>query len=271
LRWIKTARAVQYAERSPVPVRKIFVSSLAIAATAFGLILASALFGAFLRRKVPEHHLAGDSKDVIKLATALIGTMAALVLALLFANTRTSFENTSAAVSRMTADILELDQLLDQYGPAAAPVRAALRADVGPWIDAIWQEDAKGHGDKAVPRPHRESVAFLLRALTPQNPAQASIQTRALQVSTDLVETRLALFAQPVDTISVTFIVVLVAWLMFIFGVFSMNSPPNATLCVVLFVCILSASTAIYLTLELAQPFDGLMQLSNAGLRAALH
>ena len=45
------------------------------------------------------------------------------------------------------------------------------------------------------------------------------------------------------------------------------DSPANATLGVVLFICILSASTAIYLILELAQPFDGLMQLSNAGLR----
>jgi hypothetical protein len=171
----------------------------------------------------------------------------------------------------MTADLLELDQLLDQYGPSAQPVRTALRADIGPWIDAIWQENAQAQGREAVPRPHRESVAFLLRSLTPKDPAQTSLQARALQVSIDLAETRLALFAQPADTISITFIIVLVVWLMFIFGVFSMNSPPNATLGVVLFICILSASTAIYLILELAQPFDGLMQLSNAGLRAALH
>jgi hypothetical protein len=247
------------------------VSALAIAATAFVLILASALLGALLRPKLPEHHLAGDSKDVIKLATALIATMAALVLGLLFANTRTSFETTSVAVSRMTADILEFDQLLEEYGPEAKPARAALRADIGPWIASIWQEDAAKQGTETVPRPHRESVGFLVRSLVPKDPAQASIQARAVQISTDLAETRLALYAQPGDSISNTFIIVLVVWLMVIFGVFSMNSPPNATLCVVMFVCILSASTAVYLILELAQPFDGLMQISNAGLRAALH
>ena len=57
---------------------------------------------------------------------------------------------------------------------------------------------------------------------------------------------------------------------MFIFAVFSMSSPPNATLCIVLLLSILSASAAIYLILELAQPFDGLMQVSNEGLRGAL-
>jgi hypothetical protein len=247
------------------------VSALAIAVTAFVLILASAIAGALLRPRLPEHHLSGDSKDVIKLATALIGTMAALVLGLLFANTHTSFDTTSADVSRMTADVLELDQLLKEYGPEAKPARAALREDIQPWIDAIWKEDAaKGGGTKPAPRSHRESVGFLVRSLTPENAAQASIQARAVQVATDLAETRLVLNVQPDDTISNTFIIVLVFWLMMIFGVFSMNSPFNVTLGVVIFICIVSASTAIYLILELAQPFDGLMQISNAGLRTAL-
>ena len=247
------------------------VNSLDIALTAFALILASAVAGAVLRPRLPEHHLSGDSKDVIKLATALIGTMAALVLGLLFANTHTSFDATSAAVSRMTADIIELDQLLKEYGPEAKPARAALRSEIQPWIDSIWQENAEKRGTKRPEQLHSGSVGFLVRALTPQNPGQISIQARAVQVSTDLAETRLALFAQPGDSISITFIIVLVFWLMVIFGVFAMNSPPNVTMGVVMFICIVSASTAIYLILELAQPFDGLMQISNAGIRAALH
>ncbi|MDP1961831.1 MAG: DUF4239 domain-containing protein, partial [Reyranella sp.] len=115
------------------------MSPIAFAATAFALIVASAIAGAFLRQKLPEHHLTGDSKDVIKLAIALIATMSALVLALLFASTRTSFERTSGYVSRMTADIVELDRLLQHYGPEAAPVRQSLRAEIGPLIDSIWR------------------------------------------------------------------------------------------------------------------------------------
>ncbi len=57
---------------------------------------------------------------------------------------------------------------------------------------------------------------------------------------------------------------------MFIFAVFSMSSPPNPTLFVVLGLCILSASAAIYLILELGLPFDGLMQVSPENLRTAL-
>ena len=218
--------------------------AIVAASVAFVLIFGSTLFGMFIRSRVPDHHLAGDSKDVIRLATALIATMSAVVLALLFASTRTSFERTSGYVSRMTADIAELDKLLGEYGPEARPAGAD-----------------KGHGD---------SILYMLRGLAPTDKVQTSIQARALQVSTDLGQTQLALAAQPADSISNTFIFVLVLWLMFIFAVFSMSSPPNPTLFAVIFLCSLSASAAIYLILELAHPFDGLMQISPETLRTAL-
>lgn len=245
------------------------MSPILQAGIAFPLILASAILGAWLRTRLPEHHLSGDSKDVIKLSVALIATMSALVLALLFASTRTSFERTSGYVSRMTADIVELDKLLAEYGPEAKPLRVALRAEVGPLIDSIWQADTPAQS-ASHDKNHGDSVLYMLRALVPANPIQSSIQARALQVSTDLDQTQLALISQPGDSISNTFIVVLVIWLMFIFGVFSMSAPPNPTLFVVLFLCIFSASAAIYLILELGLPFGGLMQVSPDTLRAAL-
>jgi hypothetical protein len=223
-----------------------------------------------LRRMLPEQHLTGDSKDVIKLATALIATMSALVLALLFSSTRTSFEHNSATVSRITADIVELDQLLKEYGPEAKPIRKVLRAEIQPLVDSIWREDAEARGVKPPPIGYNEPVHFMLRQLQPANPGQAAIQTRALQVIADFSQLRLSLVAQPSDAISSTFILVLVIWLMFIFAVFSMSSPPNVTLGIVLGICILSASAAIYLILELGLPFGGLMEVSSKGLQNVL-
>ena len=179
-----------------------------------------------LRSRLPEHHLSGDSKDVIKLATAMIGTMSALVLALLFSSTRTSFEHTSAAVSRMTSDLVQLDQLMEEYGPQAQPLREALRAEIPALVDSIWREDAEVRGAKSPAKAFSGAVHIMLRQLQPATPVQASIQARALQVVADFSETRLSLVAQPSDSISSTFVIVLVLWLMFIFAVFSMSSRP---------------------------------------------
>ena len=54
------------------------------------------------------------------------------------------------------------------------------------------------------------------------------------------------------------------------FATFSMSSKANTTLVIVLVVCAFAASSAIYLIIELGQPFDGLMQIPNTGLRNAL-
>jgi hypothetical protein len=243
--------------------------AIVAASIAFGLILGSTLLGMFVRSKVPDTHLAGDSKDVIRLATALIATMSAVVLALLFASTRGSFEQTSATVTRLTTDIIDLDQTLEAYGPEAAPLRKALRDGIVPMIDSIWRDGvARSRADP--PRARHESVLYGIRRLEPHGHIQVSLQARAIQLGTDVAQTRLILFAQPADSISQPFMTALVLWLAFIFGSFSMSAAPNRTIVVVLFICVLSASTAIFLILELGQPFDGLMQIPNAGLRNAL-
>lgn len=247
------------------------MSPIQFAALAFVCILASAVCGVLLRSRLPEHHVSGDSKDVIKLSIALVATMSALVLALLFASTRTSFERTSGLVSRLTADITELDRILKHYGPDAQPVRAALRAEIQPMIDSIWRDEAIARGVKFdESKSPEEEVLFMLQDLQPANAKQRALQARAIQVSSDLAQTQLSLFAQPTDSISNTFLIVLIVWLMFIFGIFSMSAPPNPTLFVVISICILSASAAFYLILELGLPFGGLMQLSNEPLRNAL-
>jgi hypothetical protein len=245
--------------------------ALLIALTAFGLILLSIAGGLFLRYKLPDDHLSGDSKDVIRLATALIGTMAAVVLALLFASTRSSYETINSHVARLTAGVLELDTILKEYGgPDSIVLRRALRDDVKYMVAAIWREDAAATADLLRPVSQEETVIYRLRQLVPKTPVQSSLQARALQVSVDLDQTRLTLFAQPEDALSKPFITVLVLWLCFIFASFSMSSKANITLIVVLVTCAFTASTAIYLIIELGQPFDGLLQISNRALTHAL-
>jgi hypothetical protein len=78
------------------------------------------------------------------------------------------------------------------------------------------------------------------------------------------------LFTQKDNPIPVPFLVVLVFWLTIIFASFSLFVSPNAMIVGCLFVFALSAAGAIFLILELSQPFSGLMQISSAPLLNAL-
>jgi hypothetical protein len=246
------------------------LSPIATATLAFFLILGSTVIGTLVRARLPEHHLTGDSKEVIRLATALVATLTGLVLALMFAATRTSFENTSTTVSRLAVNLADLDEHLEDWGPQTLPIRRQLRTDLNVLIDSIWQQDAVAAGRPVPRKSHGVAALAMIRELQPKTPAQSSIQARLLLISGDITQLRLTLLGQPPDSVSTPFMVVLVLWLMFIFTTFAMSSKPNPTLVVVLSVCILSASGALYLTIELGLPFDGLMQVSNDSLREAL-
>jgi hypothetical protein len=246
------------------------VSAVATALAALALILLSMAIGLGLRRRLPESHLVGDSKDVIKLATALVATMSALVIALLFASTRASFENTSSNVGKLVANVIELDRLLEDYGEEGVPLRRALRQDVDTMVKAIWRDGTPGDGSSIGPAAQEAQVIGRLRQLAPTTALQSSLQARAVAVSHAVAQIQLSLYAQPTDAMARPFVIVLVMWLCFIFGTFALSSEPNATLLSVLFFCALSAASAIYLILELGQPFDGLMQISSDPLRHAL-
>ena len=247
------------------------MTPIAVAGIAFVLMRGGAILGIVLRARLPEHHLTGDSKEVIRLSTALIASLTALVLALLFSATRASFEHTSGAVSRLAADITELDEILDEYGPEALPIRKQLRNGIGPLVDSIWRQDAIAAGRQVPARTsHSGSALYMVRELQPKTPVQASLQAHALQIGADMLQTRLLLFARPPDSVSMPFMTVMILWLGIIFTTFSMSSKPNATLNIVLGVCTLSAAGAIYLILELGLPFGGLMEVSYNTLRGAL-
>lgn len=268
---IARSSAVGFAPRLPHSAPgETKLSAVHICLLAFGLILSSIAVGLALRAKLPETHLTGDSKEVIRLATALIGTMAAVVLALLFAATRTSYEATNASVGRMKTSVIELDHMLKEYGPEGQAVRSALRKDVIAIVQSIWRDGADVQQVSSGVPAEQVRVLTELRQMTPATPLQAALQARALALSGDLEQIRLTLIAQPADSISRPFVTVLVLWLCFIFATFSMSSKANTTLVVVLVVCAFAASSAIYLILELGQPFDGLMQIPNAALRNAL-
>ena len=116
------------------------MSALTLSGTIFGLTLAGIFLGTLLRRSLPEHHLNEHAKDVVRLGVGLIATIAALVLGLLIASAKDSFDRQTSQIRKITADLILLDNILAQYGPEARPVRERIRTTVGPFADRLWRE-----------------------------------------------------------------------------------------------------------------------------------
>jgi hypothetical protein len=248
------------------------MNDLTVSLLVFALIFGGALVGVVVRPLLSESHLHPDSRDVVKMATGLIGTLTALVLGLLIASAKSTFDQKTNQVRQMTATIILLDDLLAQYGPEATSVRNLLRRSIQPLANRIWHEEEIPTGKLVHFESTAESFAFEneLERLSPGNDVQRSLQSRAIQAFTDGAQIRLLLFAQSGGSIPAPFLIILVFWLSAIFLSFTLFARANLVVMAALFVCALSFACAVFLILELDNPFAGLMGISSAMLRSAL-
>ena len=246
------------------------MSSLTISLIAFVIMSGGALIGMFLRTALPGHHLSDESRDVVKLATGLVGTMAALVLGLLVASAKGSFDAQTAELTQMSANIVVLDRTLAHYGPEAKEAREALRNAVAGVLNH-WSSKNRSGASRLEPAPvAREIVYDRIQALTPKDDLQRSVQSQALSMAVNLAQTRWLMYEQGANSVSKPLLGVMVFWLTVTFVIWGLLAAPNGTLIATMLISALSASGAILLILEMYTPYGGLIQISDAALRAAL-
>ena len=243
---------------------------MAISLITFACVFGGALVGNFPRAVLPEHHLSTESKDVVKLGMGLIATMTALVLGLLIATAKDSYDTQRSGLTQVSVNVVFLDRAMAHYGPETKEARDLLRSSVVRVIDQIWPEAGSRPAQLAPMAAGGDVLYDKIQALSPQNEAQRSLQAKALSISIDIGQARWLMFQRMSSSIPVPFLVVLVFWLTIIFVSFGLFASPNATVIAVLLLCALSVASAIFLLLELDTPFDGLIQISSAPLRNAL-
>jgi hypothetical protein len=242
------------------------MNSIEISGIVFACTFGGGLCGMLLHNALPKHHLSAEAKDLIRLGMGLIGTMTALVLGLLIASAKDSFDAKSKEVTDMSANLVLLDRTLAHYGPETGPIRDLLHSAVVRILEQTWSTDS--NPDPAA--TGGEVIYDKILALSPKSDAQRSLQSQALAIAMAVGKTRWLIFEQRSDSIATPFLVMLVSWLTILFISFGLYAPSNPTVIATLLVCAASVSSAILLILEMYKPFAGLIQVSQAPLRAAL-
>jgi hypothetical protein len=104
------------------------MSSITVCLIVFACVFGGALLGVLLRSALPPQHLSADSKDIVRLGMGLVGTMAALVLGLLVASAKGSYDAQSSELTQISANIVLLDRILAPLRPGSeANARYAAR------------------------------------------------------------------------------------------------------------------------------------------------
>jgi hypothetical protein len=237
----------------------------------FGSLFGAALLGMRIRAWLPGHHLTPEAKDSVRVAMGTVATMAALVLGLLVAASKDTYDTERNETTQLAARIIYLDRVLALYGPETAVARSQLRQATSDMIARMFPDERQA---QAVLEPARQSGEALPRAvfsLTPADDAQRGLKSVAIKTTEELGQTRWLLYEQAGSSISLPLLIVVVSWLAIIFASVGLFAPSNPTVVGALMLAALSVAGAIFLILELDQPFGGLIQISNQPMLNALN
>jgi hypothetical protein len=213
-----------------------------------------------------------ESQDVVRLGMGLVATMTALLLGLITASAKSTFDQQDAAFKGAAANIITLDRHLARYGPETAPTRDLIRAAVAYRIETIWPENGRAGATRASekPTPPIEEIQNQILRLSPQTDPQRWLKTEALKLSEEVVKTRWRALGTSGGAVPRQFLVVVIFWLMATFASFGLYAPRNATVIAVLFASALSVAAAVFLILELDGPLDGAIKISSGPMRYVL-
>jgi hypothetical protein len=240
-------------------------------ALVFACTFCGFLAGMILKSFLPEHHVSTDSKDTVKLGIALVATMTALVLGLVTASVKSSFDELTRALKQTSAEIVTLDRTLARYGPETKEIREEFRRAVENRLQLTWPgESSKTEMlDSVEVTRGVEGMAEQIRKLAPQNDDQRWFKSRAQDQAERLLDERWVVLSSANTSIPAPFLAILVFWLSVTFFSWGLFAPRNGTVISVLLVCALSVGGAIFLIVEMDAPFEGLIKVSPDPLRYA--
>src|SRR3954453_58580 len=116
-------------------------SELSSAILVFVLLIGSAMLGIYVRPRLPERHRSRETTELMQVTINLLVTFAALVLGLLTASVKQSFDRMAHDREAYSLQLSILDACLRDVGPDASPIRDKLHAYVEAVIASTWPDE----------------------------------------------------------------------------------------------------------------------------------
>ena len=202
----------------------------------------------------------------------LITLLLALVLGTLVGNTYAFFSTQKSELASMASRALLVDQALAQYGPDAKPARDKLKDALVQSYNLFWLgADSDPEQLKVgVALDRWERASNVLNAIEPATSAQKEALAAAKANLGLMEQTRLLMSLQLSSPVAWSLVVSVIAWSMFLFCGFGVLSGTNPTTIAVLALGALSVASAMFLILDMSQPYSGVFRIPSSAMEQTL-
>lgn len=234
-------------------------------------VFSGGLAGLYLHRLLPPHHLTKETQEVIRLSTGMLSVLASLVLGLLIATAKGSYDATDRAIRSYAAELALLNETLRDYGGEASIPRDLLRKYTERLLRDGWPDTGKPSAfEDDETRMLLEQVRGSIRGLKPIDDGQTSLRIAAIDININLLRQRWLLIEQQGSSVQGVVLVILVSWVTMIFASFGLNAPRNNTVISSFLIASLAIGGAVFLILEMDRPLNGIMRISSWPVRNVL-
>ena len=244
------------------------LSALAVAVLTF----AAGIVGLYLQKLLPEDHSVEKARDMIGAVIGLVTLLLALVLGTIVGSAYFFSSTQQSELQILLARSLQLDHALAQYGPETKPSRDHLKGALVHIHELFWE--AKDVDPKlldvANALPGLQPMDDYLASLDPKTPVQKQALANAQANFGQIVQTRLSMSLQLANPFSGLLLVVVIFWSLFLFCGFGLLSKFNATTVAALAFGALAVASAMFLILELSQPYTSIFRMSPAALEQTI-
>jgi hypothetical protein len=232
-----------------------------VAALTFGF----GILGLYLQTLLPEPHSAEKSREMIGAVVGLVSLLLALVLGTLVGSAYAFYSNQKAEMETLAARALQLDIALSEYGSETAFARGKMKDTLSSIRAMIWGGGVEEAPDMSVGQPieHLKLMDMYVASLDPKTPAQRQFAATAGAAAGAIEQTRLLVSLQLASPVSWPLVAIVVSWAAILFCGFGVLSRINATTIVAVALGAFAVGSALFLILELSQPFTGVFRVPS--------
>jgi hypothetical protein len=235
--------------------------------------LGAGLLGVYVQGRLPDEHKSDIVRGTIGQVAGLVTLLLALVMGTVIGVSYSFYATQKAELEALSAQMLQLDMALGQYGPETQPVRAKLKESTQRAYDQIWGSGEADPGllTVAAPMATMQALNAFLATLEPKTDLQKAALAKAGTYGGLVGQSRILMSLQLAGhPVLWQLLAVLVFWALALFFAIGLSSRLNAAVVTTLAFGAVSVASALFLILEFAEPYTGYAKVTPGALRAAI-
>ncbi|TBR37157.1 MULTISPECIES: hypothetical protein [Dyella] len=243
--------------------------ALLISLAIFIAACASLHAGRSIAARMPQVHLTYEAQKSAQFGIGMMATLMALVLGFMVTSARATFDRANEDVIAVATNLVLADRALSGYGEQAQPMRVQLRHFLDTAASGLEADDKTRGVIFRTPHTNLSLITQLqgnILTLEPHSDAQLWFRGRALQLTTDLAHARVLTSEDGHSSEPVPLLCAIGVWVVLIFIGIGIYSTHNRAVMVVMLFCALAYAGAIFLILELEDPYGGILRVSGEPL-----